>query len=109
MDVQISLTGRGDLTATIYRQLLDAVLDGRLCAGDRLPPSRELARGLAVSRNTVAAAYDRLAAEGFLRGRAGAGTFVAAVRPEGPGRPRRPAPDRPGDVRPRLGWRQPPD
>ena len=76
MDVQISLGGRGDLAARIYRQLRDAVLDGRLRAGERLPPTRELARQLAVSRNTVATAYDRLTAEGFLVGRVGAGTFV---------------------------------
>lgn len=76
MDIHITLAGRGDLTARIYRQLLDAILDGRLRAGERLPPTRELARHLAVSRNTVAAAYDRLTAEGFLVGRVGAGTFV---------------------------------
>ncbi|MGW0435951.1 MocR-like pyridoxine biosynthesis transcription factor PdxR [Micromonospora sp. NPDC003197] len=76
MDIHVTLAGRGDLTARIYRQLLDAILDGRLRAGERLPPTRELARQLAVSRNTVAAAYDRLTAEGFLVGRIGAGTFV---------------------------------
>ena len=41
-------------------QVRDAILDGRLRAGERVPPSRDLARSLAVSRNTVAAAYDRL-------------------------------------------------
>ncbi|MCI0688594.1 MAG: PLP-dependent aminotransferase family protein [Sporichthyaceae bacterium] len=79
MDVHVSLIGRGELTAQIYRQLQDAVLDGRLRPGQRLPPSRELARQLEVSRNTVAAAYDRLTAEGFLVGQVGAGTFVAAA------------------------------
>ncbi|MFD0541671.1 GntR family transcriptional regulator [Actinomadura luteofluorescens] len=41
-----------------------------------MPPTRELARRLAISRNTVGVAYDRLAAEGFLTSRVGAGTFV---------------------------------
>ena len=72
----MSLAGRGDLAARIYRQLRDAILDGRLRAGEKLPPTRELARQLAVSRNTVATAYERLTAEGFLVGRVGAGTFV---------------------------------
>jgi GntR family transcriptional regulator / MocR family aminotransferase len=76
VDLQVSLAGRGDLAARIYRQLLDAILDGRLRAGERLPPTRELARQLEVSRNTVATAYERLTAEGFLVGRVGAGTFV---------------------------------
>lgn len=78
MDVHISLSGRGDLAARIYRQLLEAILDGRLLAGEQLPPSRELARQLEVSRNTVAVAYERLTAEGFCEGRVGAGTFVTA-------------------------------
>lgn len=76
MDFHVSLTGRGDLAARIYRQLLDAILDGRLRSGERLPPTRELAQRLDVSRNTVAIAYERLTAEGFLVGQVGSGTFV---------------------------------
>jgi GntR family transcriptional regulator/MocR family aminotransferase len=82
MDFHVSLAGRGDLSVRIYRQLRDAVLDGRLRAGERLPPTRELARRLAVSRNTVAVAYDRLTADGFLTGRVGAGTYVSGSLPE---------------------------
>ncbi|WIX99200.1 PLP-dependent aminotransferase family protein [Amycolatopsis mongoliensis] len=81
MDFHVSLAGRGDLSVRIYRQLRDAVLDGRLRAGERLPPTRELARRLAVSRNTVAVAYDRLTADGFLTGRVGAGTYVSGSLP----------------------------
>ncbi|NBH03108.1 winged helix-turn-helix domain-containing protein, partial [Amycolatopsis sp. SID8362] len=81
MDFHVSLAGRGDLSVRIYRQLRDAVLDGRLRAGERLPPTRELARRLAVSRNTVAVAYDRLTADGFLTGRVGAGTYVSDSLP----------------------------
>ena len=77
MDIHVSLTGRRDLAAGIYRQLLDAILDGRLRSGERLPPTRDLAQRLEVSRNTVAVAYERLTAEGFLVSRVGAGTFVA--------------------------------
>ncbi|SDM37382.1 MocR-like pyridoxine biosynthesis transcription factor PdxR [Allokutzneria albata] len=100
MDVHVSLSGSGDLTSRIYHQLLDAVLDGRLRPGDRLPPTRELASRLKVARSTVAIAYDRLAAEGFVTARVGAGTFVAstAMRP----RPRK-APSGSG-VRPRPLW-----
>ncbi|WP_328615683.1 PLP-dependent aminotransferase family protein [Amycolatopsis sp. NBC_00355] len=81
MDFHVSLAGRGDLSVRIYRQLRDAILDGRLREGERLPPTRELARRLAVSRNTVAVAYDRLTADGFLAGRVGAGTYVCAELP----------------------------
>ena len=77
MDVHVTLMGRGDLTTRIYRQLFDAVLDGRLRPGERLPPTRELARHLEVSRNTVALAYERLVAEGVLLSRVGSGSFVS--------------------------------
>ncbi|MEV4313342.1 PLP-dependent aminotransferase family protein [Actinocrispum sp. NPDC049592] len=77
MDFHVSLAGRGDLSARIYRELLDAIVDGRLRPGERLPPTRELAQRLDVSRTTVTDAYDRLTAEGFLVGKVGAGTFVS--------------------------------
>lgn len=56
MDFHISLDGRGDLTARIYGALRDAIRDGHLRPGDRLPPTRDLAKSLTVSRNTVAGA-----------------------------------------------------
>jgi GntR family transcriptional regulator/MocR family aminotransferase len=77
MDLHVSLVGRKNLSGEIYRQLRRAILDGRLRPGDPLPPSRELARRLGVSRTTVTVAYDRLAGEGFVGSRVGAGTFVS--------------------------------
>lgn len=63
-------------------QLSDAVrrlaLDGALAPGDRLPSTRALAAELGVSRATVETAWDQLRAEGWLEGRTGAGTWVAA-------------------------------
>ncbi|MFF0577376.1 MocR-like pyridoxine biosynthesis transcription factor PdxR [Streptosporangium saharense] len=101
MDPHVSLDGPGDLASRIYRQLREAILDGRLRPGERLPPSRELARRLDVSRNTVCAAYERLTAEGFLTARVGAGTFVTPEPTPGP--VRRGAPAGRG-VRPRAFW-----
>jgi GntR family transcriptional regulator/MocR family aminotransferase len=101
MDVHIGLTRRGDLSTQIYRQLLEAVLDGRLRPGERLPPTRELARRLDVSRNTVGVAYELLVAEGVVEGRVGAGSFVSA-QPLRPLQARR-APA--GAVSPREVWR----
>ena len=37
----------------LYRRLREAILDGRVIPGERLPSTRELARSLALSRNTV--------------------------------------------------------
>ncbi len=79
MDLHVSLDGGGDLVGQIYRQVREAILDGRLRLGQPLPPTRELATRLAVSRNTVSAAYDRLSGEGFVAGRIGAGTYVTGT------------------------------
>jgi GntR family transcriptional regulator/MocR family aminotransferase len=104
-DVHVSLNDRRDLVGQIYRQLQEAILEGRLRRGDLLPPSRELAGRLAVSRNTVTAAYDRLSGEGFTSGRVGAGTYVTG-EPYPAAAAGQPAA---GSLRPRAIWAQIPD
>src|SRR4030095_6006799 len=79
MEFHVSLVGRNDLSGEIYRQIRQAILDGRLRPNDALPPRRELARNLSVSRITVPGAYERLAGEGFVQARVGAGTFVSGT------------------------------
>lgn len=66
----------------LYDCLRGAILDGTLPAATRLPPSRDLARELDLSRNTIVFAYDQLLAEGYVRSRVGSGTFVAEVFPD---------------------------
>jgi GntR family transcriptional regulator/MocR family aminotransferase len=61
----------------LYQRLRTAIEDGVLPAGTRLPSTRTLARDLKLSRNTIAAAFDQLHADGFLRQRVGDGTYVA--------------------------------
>ncbi|MGN7800682.1 MocR-like pyridoxine biosynthesis transcription factor PdxR [Leifsonia sp. 22587] len=102
MDLHVAIEGRGDRAERIYRQLRDAVLDGRLRRGERLPATRELAASLRVSRATVSTAYERLTAEGYLDARVGAGTFVAYTPAE---RPAQPSGRRRGAVRPAPAWR----
>jgi GntR family transcriptional regulator/MocR family aminotransferase len=77
MAIHVSLVGRKDLKGEVYRQLRAAIRTGQLRPGEHLTPSRELARALAISRSTVVAAYDRLAAEGFVTSRPGAETAVS--------------------------------
>ena len=76
-DLHISLAGRTNLAGEIYAQLVEAISTGRLKPGDRLPPTREFATRLGVSRTTVAFAYDRLTGEDLLTSRVGSGTFVS--------------------------------
>jgi GntR family transcriptional regulator/MocR family aminotransferase len=99
VDLVISLDGKGEKTVRVYRALRDAVVDGRLPVGHRLPATRVLAADLGVARNSVATAYERLVAEGYLEARVGAGTYVAPLRDKPP--PRRSAAD---PLRPRAGW-----
>ncbi|GCD88265.1 PLP-dependent aminotransferase family protein [Nocardioides sp. LS1] len=98
MDLAVDLSARGDRATAIYRALLDAIRSGRLGAGDRLPPTRTLARDLGVSRNTVAAAYESLVAEGFLSSHVGDGTYVTALAAAVPSSPKGAA------LAPRRGW-----
>ena len=60
----------------LTEQLKQAMLDGRLSAGARIPSTRSMAQTLRVSRNVVLAAYDELFAEGYIIGRHGSGTYV---------------------------------
>jgi len=89
MEFHVTLVGRKDLSGAIYRQLRGAIVDGKLRPGDLLPPSRELARRLSVSRTTVTLAYDRLAGEGFVEARVGSGTFVGEFGARTPNQTRR--------------------
>ena len=78
----------------LYLQLRQAVLEGRLRPGARLPATRFLARELGISRNTVLSAYDQLASEGFLELRHRSGVFVAEDLPIAAPLPCRRAPRR---------------
>jgi GntR family transcriptional regulator / MocR family aminotransferase len=70
--------------AGLERALREAIQTGQLHPGTRLPSSRALALDLGIARNTVAAAYGQLVAEGWLAARQGSGTSVAdhAATPE---------------------------
>ncbi len=75
----LTLDGDGPLFRQLHRALRTGILDGVVPPGTRLPATRALARDLGLSRTTVLLAYDQLAAEGYLDGRRGSGTFVQAV------------------------------
>src|SRR5881398_3134602 len=76
--------GRGPAHAQIETWLEDALAGGKLGPGDRLPPERELAERLHVSRMTLRQALDSLERRGLLARRVGrdGGTFVAEPKLE---------------------------
>ena len=75
----IVLDRRRGLSLQLYQALRARVLDGRLSSGTRLPASRDLAKVLALSRNSVMRAYDQLYAEGYIETRVGDGTYVSRL------------------------------
>jgi GntR family transcriptional regulator/MocR family aminotransferase len=60
----------------LYQSLAQEMRTGALAAGTRMPGKRRLAAELSVSVNTVDAAYQMLAAEGYLESRERSGFYV---------------------------------
>jgi GntR family transcriptional regulator / MocR family aminotransferase len=92
--LELSAKGSREASRSLYRQLKDAIRDGRLAAGAKLPPTRKSAAFFGVSRNTAVEVYEKLLNEGYLVARHGSGTYVAersAARPALPGRDASPA------------------
>jgi len=69
-----------DSAAHVVAHVRDLIDRGTLGPGARLPPERDLARQVGVSRPTVRAGLRTLAALGVVRSRRGSGTYI----PEGP-------------------------
>ncbi|HET9484268.1 MAG TPA: PLP-dependent aminotransferase family protein, partial [Xanthomonadales bacterium] len=85
--MHLDFDGSGPLHGQLTRALKDAICARRLAPGARLPATRELARDLRLSRNTVLAAYEQLGAEGFIEGRIGSGSYVAEITTRAPSPP----------------------
>jgi GntR family transcriptional repressor for pyruvate dehydrogenase complex len=67
----------GTTAEEVVTRLRDMIHGGQLHSGDRLPPERDLAKLLGVSRPTLRAGIRSLSTVGILQSRQGAGTFVA--------------------------------
>lgn len=79
--IALSPTAGTPMFRQLYEGIKQSVLSGKLAAGAQLPPTRELARQLRISRQTVLNAYEHLVAEGYLSGTVGKGTFVSQSLP----------------------------
>ena len=66
-------------TEAVMQAITRRIAARSLVAGDKLPSIRAMAGAMQVSTSTVVEAYARLAAEGAIRSRPGAGFFVAAA------------------------------
>ena len=70
-------TAHSQLTMQVVEHVRGLIDRGELNPGDRLPPERELARSLKISRSSLRSGIGFLAAMGVLKSRHGAGTFVS--------------------------------
>ena len=73
----------------LYRQIADQIAalieKGEYRAGARLPPERDLAKQLGVSRPSVREALIALEVEGYVEVRVGSGVYVQGARPAAAG------------------------
>lgn len=73
---------RESVAEVVVRRILDMVKSGVLKAGDALPPERDLAVTLNVSRPSVREAMRGLAVLGVVRTRQGGGAYITDLGPE---------------------------
>ena len=73
--------GRSPMYEQLYAAVADAIREGSLRAGERLPSKRELCARLGVSRATVETAYALLTAEGYVEARPRSGFYVSDYQP----------------------------
>ncbi len=82
LSITLDRHGAASLQEQLYDRIREAILNGRLKPGSRLPASRVLASELGVSRNTILGGFERLHSEGYIEGHMGAATQVSMVLPE---------------------------
>lgn len=67
------------ITIQLTQQLREAILWGKIEAGQKMPPTRQLAKELGISRNSTVQVYEQLLAEGYLNSTVGSGTYAADI------------------------------
>ena len=80
--INLERTSSEPLYRQLYEALRQAILQGTLRKGLRLPSTRSIANELQVSRNIVIIAFEQLLAEGYIESKTGAGTFVTNTLPD---------------------------
>ena len=73
---------RAGITELVVQRIKDLLERGELKAGSRLPPERELADMLHISRPSLRTALKALSVMGIIHAKPGAGTYIAESLPE---------------------------
>lgn len=76
------LSGQGTLQQQLYQALREKLLTAQWPAEALLPSSRQLAKDLNLSRNTINQVLQQLVAEGYVQGQPGRGYQVLSTAPD---------------------------
>ncbi|MFB5089715.1 PLP-dependent aminotransferase family protein [Psychrobacillus sp. PGGUH221] len=76
---QLEKEAQTPLYEQLYNEIKDAIIEGKIEEGEKLPSKRKLAEYLAVSQTTIEFAYSQLVAEGFISSEARKGFFVQSL------------------------------
>jgi GntR family transcriptional regulator / MocR family aminotransferase len=77
MKIHFDVDSQQPIYLQIYQRFREAIADGLLKPGDRVPSLRSLAAELNLARGTVETAYEMLIGEGYFLARGQAGTVIA--------------------------------
>jgi GntR family transcriptional regulator len=79
MDIVLSQRTDKPIYTQIYEQIANQIMNGKLSAGEKLPPIRTVSMNLRISVIPVKQAWEQLEREGFISTAAGRGTFVSEL------------------------------
>ena len=82
IDSAIAPIDRSGITELVVQRIKELLERGELKGGSRLPPERELAEMLGISRPSLRTALKALSVMGIIHAKPGAGTFIAEAIPE---------------------------
>jgi GntR family transcriptional repressor for pyruvate dehydrogenase complex len=71
------------LYESVIEQIMDLIKNKKLKPGDKLPPERELAGKLSISRNSLREAFRVLESRGLIKSKPGGGRFIREIRENG--------------------------
>ena len=71
------------LYESVIEQIMNLIKNNKLKPGDKLPPERELAEKLSISRNSLREAFRVLELRGLIKSKPGGGRFIREIRENG--------------------------
>ena len=71
------------LYESVIEQIMDLIKNNELKPGEKLPPERELAEKLSISRNSLREAFRVLESRGLIKSKPGGGRFIREIRENG--------------------------